>query len=344
MTKTITITSGKGGVGKTNTSLNLALSLAKQGKKVCLFDADFGMANINILLGLHPKYTIYDVMQGYKTMQDIMMRDVHGIDVLPGSSGIEAMSDISQSQLDYLLSEFKTLPAYDYLIFDTASGISKHVLSFCLAASEIVLVITHEPTSLTDAYGLLKIITANGYTGLVKIIINRCQNSKSASTTYAGFKKSVSTFLDREIAPLGLILEDPKMTVAIRLQTPLVIHYPNSKSAKCFDIISQKIISDKILEEDDILSFWQRCLDIMTGPIKMLPKPRPKEPGLQPQPQPQEHSLEIAQEIRLLRQAIEKIASPPLSTPQRSASGTREKHIIGPATQLDLPTSTPKDT
>lgn len=336
MTKTITITSGKGGVGKTNTSLNLAITLAKQGQKVCLFDADFGMANINILLGLQPKHTIYDVMQGRKTMQDIMMRDIHGIDVIPGSSGIEAMGEISQSQINYLLSEFKTLPDYDYLLLDTAAGISKHVLSFCLAATEVILIITHEPTSLTDAYGLLKILTANGYTGLVKVIINRCHNSQNASTTYAVFKKSVATFLKREISPLGLILEDAKMTSAIHQQRPLAIRFPSSKSAKCFNIISQKIINDDILKEDDIVNFWQRCLDIMKGPIKMLPKSRSKE--IKEQPQLQGYSLDIAHEISLLRQAIEQVATRMSLPDQPCQKKQQAKQVIGPAVELDLDT------
>jgi flagellar biosynthesis protein FlhG len=130
MTKTITITSGKGGVGKTNTSLNLAITLAQLQQKVCLFDADFGMANINILLGLHPSHTIHDVIIGHKTIQDIMMHDIYGIDILPGSSGIESMADISQSQVNSLLDGFKTLPTSDFLLFDTAAGMSKQVLSF----------------------------------------------------------------------------------------------------------------------------------------------------------------------------------------------------------------------
>ncbi len=334
MTKTITITSGKGGVGKTNTSLNLAINLAQLGQKVCLFDADFGMANINILLGLHPAYTIHDVILGQKTIQEIMMHNVYGIDILPGSSGIESMADISQSEVDSLLNGFSTLPNYDYLLFDTAAGISKQVLSFCLAATETILVITNEPTSLTDAYSLLKVLTANGYKGLIKVVINRCQNAKNASQTYAGFKQSVDTFLKREISPLGLILEDSKMAEAIRLQTPVTSHAPNAKSSKCFKIIAQKIIADEILQEDELSSFWQRCLGIMAGPIKMLPKSREKEGTAPPF---RDESIIIAKEIGLLRQSIEKITKWLCAAPNGTASPPpREKYATAPPHQLDL--------
>ena len=167
MTRTITITSGKGGVGKTNLSLNLALELARLGHHTCLFDADFGTANVNILLGISPRYDIKDVISKDKVLNEIIIAEGEKIDLLPGSSGVEEMANLSSEQIDGLLSSMSAMEEYDYLLIDTAAGISKNVVSFCLASSEVVLVITHEPTSLTDAYALLKVLAANDFNVII---------------------------------------------------------------------------------------------------------------------------------------------------------------------------------
>ena len=137
MPRIITVTSGKGGAGKTSISLNLALELSKKGHRVCLFDADLGLANANILLGLYPEYTIEDVLSGEKDLTEVIIRDVEGVDIIPGSSGVEKVANLEPEELDDLVASFSMLDAYDCVIVDTASGVSKNVISFCLAASEI---------------------------------------------------------------------------------------------------------------------------------------------------------------------------------------------------------------
>ena len=133
MTRTITITSGKGGVGKTNISVNVALHLASLGYRTCLFDADLGLANINILLGLSPEYNLEDVISDRHSLQDIIIRNYKGIDIIPGSSGVEEMANLESDQVDHLIQSFSELDGYDFLLFDTSAGVSRNVLAFCLS-------------------------------------------------------------------------------------------------------------------------------------------------------------------------------------------------------------------
>ena len=158
MARIITITSGKGGVGKTSISLNLSLSLASKGFKVCLFDADLGLANVNILTGIYPKKDIESVITGLCSLNEIIIKDFQGIDIIPGASGVKKIANLSQTQIGTLISAFLDLEEYDYFIFDTSAGISSQVISFCMASHEIILVATCEPTSLTDAYSMLKVL------------------------------------------------------------------------------------------------------------------------------------------------------------------------------------------
>jgi flagellar biosynthesis protein FlhG len=151
MSRIITVTSGKGGVGKTNISVNMALYLASQKYRVCLFDADMGLANIDILLGLYPEYTLEDVLTREKRLQDVIIRDYSGIDIIPGSSGVRKMADPEPGEIDFLMDALSELQDYDFFFFDTSAGISKNVISFCMASPEIILVVTPEPTSWTDA-------------------------------------------------------------------------------------------------------------------------------------------------------------------------------------------------
>ena len=195
MARIITITSGKGGVGKTSISLNLSLALASQGFKVCLFDADLGLANVNILTGIYPKKDLESVIAGQVSLTDIIIKDYQGIDIIPGSSGVEKIADLTRTQTDTLISAFLDLEDYDYFIFDTSAGISSQVLSFCMASHEIILVVTCESTSLTDAYSMLKVLSKYQYDRPVKVVINQVISAKAAQKVYVQLKETVKRFL-----------------------------------------------------------------------------------------------------------------------------------------------------
>jgi len=289
MARIITITSGKGGVGKTSISVNLALQLSSSGYRVCLFDADLGLANVNILLGLYPEYNLEDVVSNGKSLKDIVIKDYHGIDIIPGSSGVEKIANLEPDQIDELIKSFSELDEYDFIIFDTSSGVTKNVISFCVASSEVILVITTEPTSLTDAYALLKILAMNGFDNSVMVIVNQSRNVKVTKVIYNRFRGTVQKYLPIKILPLGTVAHDPNVTEAVQVQQPFVTLFPDTLASKCVDNISKQLVlrQPEDVPTDSLESFFERFLGAVTGPLKLSggqvngrpPKSEPAESG-----------------------------------------------------------------
>ncbi|MBU1193375.1 MAG: AAA family ATPase [Proteobacteria bacterium] len=261
MARIITVTSGKGGVGKTSISLNLSLALASQGFKVCLFDADLGLANVNILTGIYPKKDLGHVISGQFNLNEVIIRDYQGIDIIPGSSGIQKIADLTRTETGTLISAFLDLDEYDYFIFDTSAGISSQVLSFCMASHEIVLVATCEPTSLTDAYSMLKVLSRYGYDSPIRVIINQVTSGKAAKKAYAHLKTTVNRFLDVRIVPLGIVASDKNVQAAVISQTPFWMLFPDTVASKCIKNICEKLVFNAVSSGDMQLElFWDKCL------------------------------------------------------------------------------------
>ena len=264
MPRIITITSGKGGVGKTSISLNLALELASLNQKVCLFDADLGLANINILTGIHPENDLKSVINGRLEIEDIIIRNFQGIDIIPGSSGVTELADLSQEKAKQLIRSFIDLEEYDYFIFDTSAGISSQVLSFCMASHEILLVITPEPTSLTDAYSLLKVLSLKNYKNRVNVIVNQVKEAKQAKQAYCQLRDTVRRFLSLELNALGIVVFDRHLPMSVIAQTPFLKLFPDSSASRCIKLLGKKLISkDKKQTTPSLEEFWQRCLDFL---------------------------------------------------------------------------------
>jgi flagellar biosynthesis protein FlhG len=270
MARIITVTSGKGGVGKTNISVNLALQLASLGHRTCLFDADLGLANANIILGLYPEHTLEDVILNNKTIKDIVIRDYDGIDIIPGSSGIEKMADLEDREIEPLIKSFSELDGYDFILFDTPAGVSRNVISFCRAASEVVLVITPESTSLTDAYGLLKILSKNGFKGQAKVAVNQSKDAKIANMAYSKLKKTVQQYLSTDIVPLGLIVHDDHVAEALKECKPFISLYPNCNASKCIKNIAKRLVEKQAqdIETHGLETFWTSFLSFSKIPLK----------------------------------------------------------------------------
>jgi flagellar biosynthesis protein FlhG len=299
MAKILTVTSGKGGVGKTNLSVNLAVHIAQQGFRTCLFDADLGLANINILLGLYPEHNLEDVIDGRKKLKDIVVHDKSGIDIIPGSSGVAKMESLTSTQLSNLTAAFGDLEYYDYLIFDTSAGISKNVIAFCMNASEVLLVITPEPTSLTDAYALMKTLAVNGFKKTTRVVVNQSKNPKTAQIAFRKLKDTVLKFLDIDLFPLGTIVSDERVIEAVTAQKPFITLFPNTQATK-----GLKTIADNLLDKIDsstkaftLDTFWEKCIDIFAAPIKMPPKKgvKTKEKQTPAPPPPSTPTSPIAQ-------------------------------------------------
>ncbi|HID29551.1 MAG TPA: HDOD domain-containing protein [Desulfobacterales bacterium] len=279
MTRTITITSGKGGAGKTSTSVNLALHLATLGYRTCLFDADLGLANVNVLLGLYPEYNLEDVILYHHNIEDIIIRDYKGIDIIPGSSGVERIANLEADQVEHLIESFSALEGYDFLLFDTSAGVSKNVISFCLASSEVIVVIAPEVTSLTDAYALLKILCLNGFKGSVRIVVNQCKSTAMARQAYTKFKETVKKYLSIDVVPLGIIVQDSKVEEAVKDQQAFVLLYPESNAAKCIKSIAKRLREERPedLESHRMLSFWTTYHELITSPLKLTATKKEKK-------------------------------------------------------------------
>jgi len=262
MSEVIVFTSGKGGVGKSNLCLNTALELTARQHRTCLFDGDLGLANVNILLGIDQEYTLDDVVFSHRSLDDILVHTDYGFDIIPGSSGAEQIANLDDAQLESLISALSGVGDYDYFLIDTASGISKSVMSFCMAARQIIIVITHEATSLTDAYALLKILSLNGYQGAVKILINNCESVPQAKKTYLRYKKVADKHLEISISPAGIILHDDHFERAVVQQKPLLKLFPESIGAQCVKAFVTNLTRTETGTKDERLAdFWQRYLE-----------------------------------------------------------------------------------
>jgi len=273
MSRIVTVTSGKGGVGKTNLSVNLALHLAEEGYRTCLFDADMGLANVDILLGLNHELNLEDVLTDKKKISDIIIRNFMGIDIVPGSSGVQRMAELKPEELNFLISALSGLDEYDFLIVDTSAGIAKSVISFCIASSEIILVVTPEPTSLTDAYSLLKVLSLNGFNGPVMVAVNQCRSIEVSGAVFTKFRAAVEKYLPIKIQPAGTILADDHVSEAVRKQKPLISIFPASNAAKGIKNIGRYLLKKNRTEfiEYGQKAFWQRCFKFLSGPIQIFP-------------------------------------------------------------------------
>jgi flagellar biosynthesis protein FlhG len=270
MTTTIVITSGKGGVGKTNISVNVALELARRQQRTCLLDADLGLANVNILLGITPEMTLDDFLFGSVPFEDIIVETEFGIDLIPGSSGIEQMANLDSAQLSRMVQGFSLLDGYDNLLIDTSSGISRGVISFCLAATETLIVLTGEATSLADGYAVLKVLAANGYSGTVKILINKCSSLQHAQKIFLHFKSVADKHLKISIAPGGAVLADRQIEQAVYRQIPFTTLFPESMASQCIRAIVSNLLANVEADagEPELLKdFWSRYYDCIQSDL-----------------------------------------------------------------------------
>jgi len=273
MSEVIVFTSGKGGVGKSNLCLNTALQLTAQQYRTCLFDGDLGLANVNILLGIEQEHTLDDVVFNNRSLDEILVHTGYGFDIIPGSSGVEQIADLSGAQLESLIAALAGVGDYDYFLIDTASGISKSVISFCLAARQTVIVITREATSLTDAYALLKILSLKGYQGAVRILINNCDSIPQAKKTYLRYKRVVDKHLDIAIAPAGIVLHDDHFEQAVVQQRPLLELYPDSVGAQCIRAFVANLVreNEPAGKPVTLAGFWQRYLELIREDTRQDP-------------------------------------------------------------------------
>lgn len=259
-TQIITLTSGKGGVGKSTISVNLGLALASAGKKVLLFDADLGLANINVLLGVVPKFNLYHVIKGHKELEDIIIKTPEGLDIIAGASGYSMLANLSDKERTSLVSAFEKLNGYDIMLIDTGAGVSSNVVGFTLPADKVIVVTTPEPTAITDAYGIIKSIVLVAPDKHIKLLVNRAGSSLEGKKVAERVINISSQFLNVRVENLGFIYDDDNVAKSIRRQKPFYQLFPNCKAASCLDIVTSRILEQEIprRQESGIGSFFRK--------------------------------------------------------------------------------------
>ncbi|MDP3269322.1 MAG: MinD/ParA family protein [Legionella sp.] len=230
--KVIAVTAGKGGVGKSNVSVNLAVALAKLNKNVMLLDADLGLANVDIMLGLHTKYNLSHVIQGVCHLSDIILQGPNGIRVIPAASGTEFMTQLTHAEHAGIIDAFNELTDdLDYMIIDTAAGISDTVLSFTRSSQELIVVVCDEPTSLTDAYALIKVMSKRYEWTHFHILANMVRHLKDGRDLFNKLFRVSEQFLDVHLDYLGAIPFDEHVHKAVKKQKPVLLAYPDSPAS-----------------------------------------------------------------------------------------------------------------
>jgi flagellar biosynthesis protein FlhG len=239
----ITITSGKGGVGKTNVSVNMALAYARMGKKVIVMDADLGLANVNVILNKIPKFNLYHVIRKQKTMKEILEETEYGISIVGGASGFSKIANLTEDERQNFIDELETLSNADIIIIDTAAGVSSNVMDFIAAADDTVIVTTPEPTAITDAYGIIKIIATeiDSLNMGLKLVVNRAKSVVEANRVSERMINIAGQFLNLKVDYLGFIYEDPVVSQAVLRQRPFMVIDPKCKASLCMQHIVGKM-------------------------------------------------------------------------------------------------------
>lgn len=238
--RVIAISSGKGGVGKTNITVNLGLALAKLNKRVVIIDADLGLANIDVILGLIPKYNLLHLLHNQKTLDDITIHGPLGLRLISGGSGVMDLVNLADEDMQRLVHSLESLnETADYILVDTGAGINKSVLSFIDAAQEVIMVITPDPTSITDAYAVIKNITHVNKN--IRVIINKAETHKEGYDVFHKINAATQRFLKLDLESLGILLEDPSVIRAVKLQKPFLLHSPHAIASKGIELIAYNL-------------------------------------------------------------------------------------------------------
>ena len=254
LSRVITITSGKGGVGKSNLAINLAILLSRMGKKTVVLDADFGLANIEVMLGVRPQYNLSDLMFREKSLSEIIAEGPENVGFISGGSGIREMTNLTKEQLINLSARLSELDRQaDVVIIETGAGISEHVIEFVMSSAEVFLVATPEPTSITDAYALLKTLDHQPEFARehchIKLIANKVENEKSGRELFEKLSVVADKFLNISLEYLGAIPSDSSVSKAVMKQQPLVTAFPNSKATRAIDNIARLITGQESVGE-----------------------------------------------------------------------------------------------
>jgi flagellar biosynthesis protein FlhG len=237
----IAVSSGKGGVGKTNLTVNLGIALSKMDHKVTIIDADLGLANIDILLGLVPRYTLTHVLKMEKKLSEVLVEGPNGISIVSGGSGVMDMVNLSTDELSRLVESLESINnESDYILIDTGAGLNNSVLSFIKASQELIVVVTSDPTSITDAYALIKNIGELDVN--IKVVVNRIESNKEGLDVFTKLNTATSKFLGVEMESIGYIYEDHNVKKSVKKQVPFLIGFPNTLASRGVELVAENLV------------------------------------------------------------------------------------------------------
>ena len=264
-TRIIAISSGKGGVGKTNLSINIALAYANLGKKVIVLDADLGLANVNVILGIIPKFNLYHLIRKQKSIREIILDTGYGIQIVAGASGFSKIANLSDEEREVFIEELSELSSADVIIVDTSAGVSNNVLDFIAAADDAIIITTPEPTAITDAYGIVKIIaTEIDYLNLgLKLVVNRVKSVTQAKKVAERVISIAGQFLNLKIDYLGYVYEDQAVGQAVLRQKPFFLVDPKCKASICVRHIVSRLEKVDYKEGGGISAFLKKLVGRM---------------------------------------------------------------------------------
>jgi flagellar biosynthesis protein FlhG len=262
--RVIAVTSGKGGVGKSNIVLNLGISYAQAGRKVLIIDGDLGLGNQDVLLDETPQYTLQHVLAGEQPIENVLLRSKFGVTVLPATSGVAEMASLSEEDRMHLLHAVEGIgDLFDTVLVDTAAGIGSNALFFASAAQELAVVVTPEPTSLADAYAMIKLLALRCGIKRLGVIVNQAASQTEASEIFRRLSTITSRFLPIMIELVGVVPLDSKLREAVRLQRPVVTLYPQAKSSRAIQELSTRLLMRPTSNQGTtgrVQLFWQRLL------------------------------------------------------------------------------------
>ncbi|MDR0637002.1 MAG: MinD/ParA family protein [Treponema sp.] len=259
-TRIITVTSGKGGVGKTNMSVNMAIAYARMGKKVVVMDADLGLANVNVMLNIIPRFTLFHVMRRQKSMKEIMEKTEYGISIVAGASGLAKIANLNEEERQNFIHELESLTDADVIIIDTSAGVNSNVIDFVAAAEDAVIITTPEPTAITDAYGLIKII-ATEYESLsigLKLVVNRVKSAAEAKKVADRMTNIAGQFLNLKVDYLGYIYDDPVVSQGVLRQKPFLVIDPRARASFCVEHIVDRLEKTEVRDTGGFTAMIRR--------------------------------------------------------------------------------------
>jgi len=259
MARVLAVTSGKGGVGKTSTSVNLAIALASHKKRAIVLDADLGLANVEVLMGLNSMYNLQHVIDGEKTIMQILVQGPGGIEVVPGTSGLAKLADLSAAARQNVLKGLKDLQEQtDFIIIDTMAGIGQNAISFAAAADEVLVVTTPEPSAIVDAYATIKTIHGMREDAVFRLIVNMVASSQQALAVTTNLTRVAQQYLGLRLSYLGHILRDPHVAQGVMQTHPFILRFPNAPATKCVHDLATKLIQQKTENKDGRAGFFRR--------------------------------------------------------------------------------------